>query len=42
MFQGRQMKRDKPFKTLIIVTYGSGVSKSDFRGIEVDILVDSP
>jgi hypothetical protein len=33
---------DNPFKILIIVTYGNGVSKSGFRGIEVDILVDSP
>ncbi len=36
------MKRDKPFKTLIIVRYGNCVSKSGFRGVEVDILVDSP
>jgi hypothetical protein len=36
------MKRDKPSKTLRIVRYGNRVSKSSFRGMEVDILVDSP
>lgn len=36
------MKRDKHFKILIIIRYGNGVSKSGSRGVEVDILVDSP
>ena len=35
------MKRFKPLENFIIVRYGHGVSKSGFRGVEGDILVDS-